>query len=166
MSHLMKFSAITSCDAAISAKNIYKGLVVGGTMSDLTPGESGVVGQHAYINDFAGRVNFNWNGGLSDMSGFPDFHEWVSTFEDVARRAVPRTENGFTVAVVDQGGDFDPTDDNIKWYNMTYFLGPDAQGEDDGKSLVIFKGAGTVGLRRTSSGRQFGPSVILSLIHI
>ena len=34
------------------------------------------------------------------------------------------------------------------------------QGEDNGKTLVVFQGTGTVTLTATSDGRQFGPSVL------
>ena len=39
-------------------------------------------------------------------------------------------------------------------------------GEDNGKTLVIFKGAGTICLTKTHQGRQFGPSVLAPFAHV
>lgn len=40
------------------------------------------------------------------------------------------------------------------------FRGNNWQGNDNGKTLLVFKDAGTVCLTKTSSGRQFGPTVL------
>jgi len=51
-------------------------------------------------------------------------------------------------------------------YSMDNFLNQDAQGYQNGKTLVIFKGRGDVTLSLTRSGRQFGPAVIAPLAKV
>ena len=43
---------------------------------------------------------------------------------------------------------------------MFHFLDQDAQGEDNGNTLVVFNTSDEICLTKTSSGRQFGPSVL------
>ena len=45
-------------------------------------------------------------------------------------------------------------------YDTADFRGNDGQGEDNGLTLAVFTGEGTVCLKKTNSGRQFGPSVL------
>ena len=56
---------------------------------------------------------------------------------------------GYKVVVLDYGGTFD-----------LYDFNNGGQGEDNGKTLIIFKTSQKVILTKTPDGRQFGPSVI------
>ena len=58
--------------------------------------------------------------------------------------------NGYKVVAMTKGGTFDTSD----------FRGSDGQGEDNGKTLVVFNTAEDVTLTKTNGGRQFGPSVL------
>ena len=51
------------------------------------------------------------------------------------------------------------------WYDL-YDFRPGGQGEDNGATLAVFTGAGTVGLRKTNDGRKFGPTVLAPLAHV
>jgi hypothetical protein len=90
----------------------------------------------------------NWNGGKetgTDLSSVIDF----SHFEWLAQNAEDSDINGYKVIVKTSGGTFDTSD----------FRGSDGQGEDNGRTVVIFNTADEVTLTKTNWGRQFGPSV-------
>jgi hypothetical protein len=144
------FSLITKDDAAVGAKSMYLGVAVGGTLSDTTPEDSATFDKtRSCVGSLDPNNRFNFNAGLSNncaLSSVVDFghYEWL------ARNAVSSSSaDGKKVIVVDSGGTFDMFDFNNG-----------GQGEDNGKTLVIFDTEDDIYLDATSDNRQFGPSVI------
>ena len=45
-------------------------------------------------------------------------------------------------------------------YNMYDFLGTDAQGTNNGKTLIVFTFSDNICITKTYDGRQFGPSIL------
>lgn len=79
-------------------------------------------------------------------------------FEQLARVIAPGAEaGGYRVFVEDQGGSYSDTDHCTSWWDGAQFS---EQSEDNGKTLVVFVGAGTIGITKDSRGRQFGPSIL------
>lgn len=72
-----------------------------------------------------------------------------SQFEWLAANLVSDTSGGYIVKVFNKGGTYSMDDCR---YN--------GQGEDNGKTLCVFNTNEDVVLTKTSSGRQFGPSVL------
>jgi len=153
------YSLITFGNAAIGAHDIYRPIIVGGTLSDGSPYESGNVGNQksgkSYVNAFAGNVaamfnNFP-NGGFSMISGISDPQTGViwGQYEWLAQNAVTSTSGAYKVVVVNYGGTFN-----------LYDFRSNGQGNDGGKTLVIFNTSSSIILDKTSDGRQFGASVI------
>jgi len=144
-----EFSLITKEDAEVAPKNIYKGLLVGGTLSDPYPSTSKVVGGKSYVNALQQPAGYNFNQGIETNVMIEDIIEYEK-FEYLARNAKEGSySQNYQVFVLDHGGSF-----------STYDFVPGGQGEDNGKTLVIFNTEETVTLTKTTDGRQFGPSVI------
>ena len=119
---------------------------MGGEYSN--PGPSQVVDGASVVGSKSGSTN--WNGGvttgtLADAS--IDFNDLIYLAQNADDYYDPST--GFKVVVLEVGGTFN-----------TYDFNPGGQGEDNGKTLVIFNTSDKVILDKTSDGRQFGPSVI------
>ena len=138
--------------ANIAAHNIYSGVAVGGTLTDLFPNNSIVVGsnnpQQSFAHSLSQTDRVEFKGGLTtgqDLGAAVDF----AHFEFIAKTAESYESNGFKVVVLTNGGTFN-----------TYDFRNGGQGEDNGKTLVIFNTSDDVTLTRTNDGRQFGPSVI------
>ena len=153
------YSLITNGNAAIGAHDIYRPIIVGGTLSDGSPYESGNIAQYfsgkSYIKSFSGNVaqmfnNFP-NGGYTIISSYNDAPSNVSWdhFKWLAQNAVNSNLGGYKVVVFTQGGTYN-----------TYSVNPSGQGEDNGKTLMIFNTSSDITLTKTSDGRQFGPSVL------
>ena len=142
------FALVTRGDADVGAHNIYRGVAIGGTLTDTTPSESGTVDQtKSYIN-VCNQCNFNFNGGVS-YGANTVADDMFARMSYLATHAEDYESNGFKVVVLNHGGIFN-----------TYNFRPGGQGEDNGKTLVIFNTSEDVILKRTDDGRQWGPSVI------
>lgn len=174
-----KFSLITKEDAKIAAKSIYSSIAIGGTLSRLIPSSSNpnanyniqvnsnsnmAMNSYAMATDSSiTSVNTDFNGNLvisNDPLGdagvnFSDFEELTNTA--VASNNV--ADGSGTIVVVEDQGDFNATKD-------LFDFRPGGQGEDNGNTIVFFKGTGTITLKRTSSGRPFGPSVVAPFAHV
>ena len=140
---------MTTGDATIGAHSMYKGLAIGGTLYDGTPNESGTVDStQSYVNALDQSANFNFNGGISKgSSSVAD--AMYDRFVYLAQNAKDSQSGNYKVVVQTMGGT----------YNM-YDFNPGGQGEDNGKTLVIFNTDEDITLTKTSDGRQFGPTVI------
>lgn len=127
---------------------MYKGVAIGGTLVDGSPNEHGTVGRTmSYIKNLDPNARFNFNGGVTlGRSADPAM---IQHFEYIATHAVSSTSGDFKVYVLTRGGT----------YNLYDFV-PGGQGEDNGKTLVIFNTPEGVTLTKTNDSRQFGPSVI------
>jgi hypothetical protein len=146
------YSVITLGNAASAAKNVYKNMFVGGNLSN--PGTSSIaVNGHVYHGDIIMPINTNFNGGktkLSLMSSPPlafAYYEWLAT-----HLVAGVYENGYQVVVA--------TQPKGSCYHMYDFLGTNAQGSNNGKTLIVFTFSDHICLTKTPDGRQFGPSVL------
>ena len=148
------YSVVTREGATITGHGIYKGLAVGGTLVDGTPSESGTVGGASWVHHLSSNSRFRFQSSV--VWGQPQPFGWAA-FEYLATSALSGSSaGGYRVIVEDQGGTYDATDGCTAWYSAPAGTG----GEDNGRTLLIFRGAGTIGLKATRDGRQFGPSVL------
>ena len=74
----------------------------------------------------------------------------------------------YLIKKVDQGGQYDQ---GVSGCHMTIDMAQvrvenPLHAEDDGKTLLVLTGEGTVCLTNTNEGRQFGPSVLAPFAHI
>lgn len=150
----INYSVIIKEDTDNAAKNVYKNMYVGGTLSN--PSQSTVtVGGHVYYGSITEPINMNFNGGkskLSDLSESPldfEYYEWLATHITAGSYS-----DGYDVIIETQ-----PKTDG-SCYTMHDFLGSSAQGANNGKTLVVFTFDSDICLTKTSDGRQFGPSVL------
>ena len=126
---------------------------------------------HSYVNDFQGRGGFSYGPGVTMGQGVYPFN-WAE-FAQLADSAPVGTYEytpHFKVCVFDQGGTYDTTmsttsshvnyDKNrcCNWKN-------NCQPDDHGKTLVIFKGAGTVRIDGVG-GQSWGPTILAPYAHI
>lgn len=153
-----QFSLIIAGDATSQAHLIYKAVDVGGTFSNGGGTSSIVVSSNfgpytSYAGAVEGSQYFNFKGGVETGPSMSFGH-----FEELARNIRPGSyPGGFKVFVVTSGSTGEGANG---CYEMSQFLGPDAQGEDNGKTLIVFDTEDDICLTKTSSGRQFGPSVL------
>lgn len=145
-------------DATLSAHSFYTGIAVGGHLTDGSPRADATVGGHSWVGSHDSGLRVNWNRGVSYVGsneGYP-FADW-SAFENLARSLVAgRFARGYRIHVVDQGGGADGSHFDLRDF-VTHNA---AQGENNGKDLVVFTGSAPVHLRGSADGRQFGPSVL------
>ena len=153
------FSLITKGDATVSSHSHYGGLAIGGTLTDGTSTQDGTVGGDSWANVVA-----SWTGTAAFTTGAGIPFDW-SQFEELAASATNSEAGGFKVVVVDDAGVYDPNGGTGTAYT-TYDFRSGGQGEDNGKTIVVFSGAGTIVLTKTSDGRQFGPSVLAPFAHV
>jgi len=161
------YAVITKGDFDLWAHNVYSAIAVGGILAEGTPHMAAVVDgtTPSLVSILApGTEQVHFHAGVH--VGAAAFAEKVrfSELEDLARRAVNHIQtDGFAAVVVDQG-------DTAGWYNSYHFIHPapgqTVQGEDNGHTIVIFQGTGTIKLVATSDGRQFGPSVLAPFAHV
>ena len=154
------YSVIARDGATLGSHSHYRGLGIGGLLVDGTPQESGTVGGLSYVQRLSYNSRMHFSAGV--RWGEPAPFDW-NHFESLAINAFPRSSGNYRVVVEDQGGVYDPSDAKCTgWYSAPSGSG----GEDNGRTLIIFRGAGTIGLTRTSDGRQHGPSVLAPFAHV
>ncbi|KAL7552796.1 hypothetical protein ACHAWF_016052, partial [Thalassiosira exigua] len=148
----MGYSVIIEENTNSAAKNVYKKMFVGGNLRN--PSQSSItVGGHVYYGSMTLPINTNFNGGktqLSDAGAPPldfEYYKWLAMHIKAGSYG-----NGYEVIV--------ETQPKGSCYDMYDFLGPAAQGSNNGKTLVVFNFSDNVCLTKTSDGRQFGPSVL------
>ena len=146
------YSLITKGDATTAAKNVYTKMYVGGTLSNPSSSTVAVNGQVHY-GKMQSPIRMNFNGGktqLGPLDTHPvdfEYYEWLAT------HILPgQYDNGRKVIVVDEP--------KGSCYNMYDFLGSGAQGENNGRTLIVFTFSNDICLTKTHDGRQFGPSVL------
>ena len=61
----------TKEDCQLSSHSHYRGLAIGGTLTDSSPQESGTVGGESWVRALSGTALFNWNGGVNYRQGIP-----------------------------------------------------------------------------------------------
>merc|ERR1712224_959129 len=164
----LDFSLVVEGTARVGSHSHYKGLAIGKLLVDASPNEDATIDRtKSYVKRFArsrGKPRWNFNGGLfkgADLpfswAAFERFAEclgrqaqWLSTGPGLQRI---RHSQGYQIIVLDQGA-------SARTYSMDKEIGlsPGSQGEDNGKTLVVFTGTGTVTLTKNRYGRQFGPT--------
>ena len=156
------YSIIAKEDAVIAASAVSGGLAVGGTLADGSPQDAASVDRPSYVQRSVDSTpRFRWNGGIIAGRGIP--FQWRD-FEALANRLETasfdyRAFYGalYRVDVVDQGGTYSSTDSAC----VDRRTPPEgAGGEDNGRTLLVFTGEGTICLTSDDLGRQFGPSVL------
>jgi len=152
------YSLIVRQDAVVGSHAHYLGFAIGGTLFDGTPTEHATVGAKSFIERVASVRGFTYADGVTVGRGFP--LDWAA-YETIALRLVESQG----VHIIDQKGSFSDSDNPSYYYDM-YDLFPDggdnptAQGYNNGKTLVVFQGAGTIGLKGTHDNRQFGACIL------
>lgn len=152
-SYLADFALITEGDASLGPKNIYKGIAIGGTLTDVDPNLNNAVSTNfgntqSYIFN-NGTLNFSFNGqGATYGATLADAGINFEALRCLARKATSSESGQFKVVVMETGGSFD-----------TFDFRNGGQGEDNGNTLVIFNTDQDVTLQSVA-GRQFGPSVL------
>ena len=162
-SNVLAASVVIRDNAVLSAHSFYKGVYVGGILTDGTPQESATVGAASFVQSFASTgssSSFGWQGITLGQGFGPQCSvnvDWPA-FETLAETILPGAyAGGFQVYVTNQGGRYDAQDTQCANRYTTF---ANAQGEDNGKTLFVFTGGGTVCLDKNNYGRQFGPSVL------
>lgn len=153
----------------MAAHNVYKPIAVGGVFTDATPSSSAVVGGHSLVGSITESHRVHWTNGVTVGGLFPfDF----SIFVEMLNLFETKTyANGYSVVVFDQGA-APFTVDTAKVLGAEPAKRGVPQGEDNGKTLVVFQGTGPVTLVGTGnthnsvSGRQFGPTVLAPSAHV
>lgn len=151
-----QFSLITKGDAEVAAHGIYKGMAIGGELYDPYPTNSKTVDGTAYVGSLSQQSGYNFNKGIEKDVNLTDVIDFAY-FEFLAQNAQNWYDDDYKVVVLNEGGTYN-----------TYDFRNGGQGEDNGKTLVIFNTDENVKLTQTYDGRQFGPSVIapFSTVHL
>jgi hypothetical protein len=144
----LDFSIITWGDCTIAGHSMYKGVGIGGAFYDGSPDEYGTIDHTmSYIRYLNPNNKFHFNGGLTVGETVPQ--SMYDQLNYVANNAVSaKYHDGYEVFVLTRGGTYD-------LYDFIY----EGQGENNGKTLVIFRTHEDV-ILTSANGRQFGPSVL------
>jgi hypothetical protein len=164
-----KFSLVTSGNAHVNAKEIYRALAVGGTLTNNSTStqQSSTATRDSpyptsYIGNLATPLKFSFHGPLltpESIYNGVDFNR----YKELARRAissppVPLNQIAKRVFVVERT--MTPPS-GLPCWSTADFLGPNAQDSDSRNTLVIFRERGSeICLGLTPLGRKFGPTVI------
>lgn len=193
-----RFSAITLNDASIGVHNFDGGIAIGGALTEPpnpNPNPAPVDGP-SWAFSFGtntSSTSYHFNSGLimGDWTGMPtatlslNFSAFEALVDGLSTGVLRSTNaSGFSVHVVDQGGTYSANGLGPTTFHQEIFLGSSAQAYNEGRTLVVFKGAGTVVLTSTPgstqlpfgvptpgqqghfTGSQFGPSVLAPYAHV
>jgi len=189
-----RFSCVTSGDISCGAHNLGGGVACGGELrvpvNNQLPHPAPIQQAPSWVNAFGpdtSTSSFHFSGnGPNDFAdlGF-DFSQWQSFVNALSVGDIGGTDqSGYSIHVIDQGGAYSSSGENPTVYNQFDFLDQGTQAYDRGKTLVVFKGAGTVQLTCTPGstqepfgstspgaqgnfvGTQFGPSVLAPFAHV
>jgi hypothetical protein len=146
---------ITKGFAKIGAHDVYTPIVVGGELSDGSANENTAIASHkagtSYAHSIKAGGRWVFKGGKkkgSDGFKLSDMFKW-SDFEWLAKNLKDYNSGGYKIKVFNKGGQY-----------TTYDIRPGGQGEDNGKSMMVFTTSETITLKKTNDGRQFGPTVL------
>ena len=163
------YSLITKKDATLSSHSHYKGLAIGGTLYDSSPLQFGTAGSKSFVTDIGSAgPYFNWADGIT--TGQPLPFMW-GAFQNLANVLIPSDQ----IIVIDQGGAYTGAWPPVATYSMDTFCmttstnspANTCQSSSTGyNKLVVFKGAGTVGLGGTVTNIPFQPTVLAPWAHV
>mgnify|MGYP006134221387 CR=1 FL=1 len=180
-SNVHGYALIVKYGAKIEIEESNMGVAVGGQMysekDKLTIGsdKSAATSFVDSTEDYDSPAGWRWMSGICKSTGIP--FNWTH-FETMASNAVPSGDcNGRRVLVVDQGGEYDTTGADANEYSVDDFKCEDGSlplTDEGSKTLVIFKGAGSVTLTRGDSDAagcddlcaEFGPTVLAPFAHV
>jgi len=148
------YSLITRENAQIASHNLYRGVAVGGHLSDMTPFESTAIGGASFANSIAFPNLFNFANGVTRGQGMP--FDW-NHFEYLATTLSPQTQrtgfDGTEVHVVCSGGTYD--------FGQFCYQCPDGHDSPGGRNiLVVFTTSEQVRIAGTADGRQWFGSIL------
>ena len=151
--YFTEYSVITKENYYSGAKNVYTKIAAGTNVVNPANHHVTVDGRVYYGGFYSGKFNFNQ--GIELINDLSDIGIDFARFEWLAQNLRDYDKNGYKVFVKTSGS---PPGGGC--WNMFHFLDQDAQGEDNGNTLVVFNTSDEICLTKTSSGRQFGPSVL------
>ena len=156
--YLSKFALITQGDAILAPKTIYKGIAIGGTLDRVDTSYNIVVSSNygdtkSYVyKEAKTQLNINYNGqGVQRGTTLSQAGIDFEALKCLAGKLKPMgngDQNQYNIFVMTRGGTFNLFD-----------FHKEGQGENNGKTLVVFNTSEDVTLTN-ASGRQFGPSVL------
>ena len=152
------FSIITKENIYSAAHNVYTDIAAGTNIANPHPTSSVVINGVAYYVDPTPSTSGPWhaNGGKIPINALSDIGINFAHFEWLAQNLKDSTDvDGKKVIVLTSA-----TPPGGGCWNLFHFRDQDAQGEDNGITLVVFNTPDEICLTGTSSGRQFGPSVL------
>ena len=196
-----RFAAIVRDDASIGAHNLGGGIVVGGMLtnpaSNPQQNPAPINAAPSWVHSFGQGTtssSYHWHGdGLTvgEWSGLPtsSLNLDFTAFETFASAMMVGSIGGTSqtapsIHVIDQGGTYSATGASPTTYHQFDILDVFTQAYDLGRTLVVFKGAGTVRLTSTPgssqqpwgtptadqqgqfTGFQWGPSIIAPFAHV
>ena len=157
-----RFAAIVRDDASIGAHNLGGGVAVGGVLTN--PATNPQLNP-APINNFPSWVNafgpgtsansYHFNSGITvgQWTGAPtgSLNLDFTAFETFASGTLVGStggtaQAGYSIHVIDQGGTYSASGASPTTYHQWNILDTYTQAYDQGRTLVVFKGAGTVRL--------------------
>jgi hypothetical protein len=127
-------------------------MYVGGKYSN--PGTASIaINGPVYYGNTEEPSYTNFNGGKTELSTMKTppvdfgYYEWLATHV-----VSGIYNNGYQIIVISKP--------KGSCYDMYDFLGTDAQGENNGKTLIVFTFSDNICITKTYDGRQFGPSIL------
>jgi len=148
-------------------------MAIGGVLTDGTPGEAGGVSGMSFVNQLSTSSTFRFDHVTLGQDLPVNFADYVYLAGVANERVFNLNHNGGQtqefangVWVVDQGGCYSEGREAVRYWDM-YDFAPGAQAsQNHGRRLVVFLGAGTVGIKGTEDNRQFGLSILAPLAHV
>lgn len=149
------YSVITKQSASIGAKEVYGALHIGVDLGTSEANTQKQIASHnqkkTYVGGTISGKNWQFKGGETNTASFS-----FANFESLATN-VNSKSGQYKVYIVNQGGSYSWTDACHKTVSTNDYANTE---EDNGKTLVVFKDAGTICLGKSSYGRKFGPTVL------
>ena len=153
------YAVIVKENALLTGREFY-GLAVGGTLFNGNFLQAGFaqVQRPAIFGSLDSGRPWSFNQGRTSTADSP-FPFDFTDFERIASDVQAMEDRGYKVVIFDQGGTYNANDNSCDaGQHYSGLTGADPQ--DDGKTLFVFRGSGTICLVRTADGREFGPSVL------
>ena len=154
------FGLIVKGDASVASHSHYRAMAIGGTLTDLTPLASGIVGGSSWINQLASPHRFSFTGGLELGQPLPISFGQLEYLATVLR---PTTDG----SLLHPSGNDGAVEVHVVCSGGTYSFGdfchncPNGHDSPSGRNfLIVFNTAEQVRLVGTNDGRQFFGSIL------
>jgi len=158
---LCEFGLITQGNAQVASHNHYRGMAIGGVLTDLTPAETGVVGGTSHVQSLPGPHLFQFVSGIVTGQGIPfdwQYFEFLATTlaasgQDPTSLLLTSFGSEAQVHIVCNGGEFD--------FGNFCAECPNGHDSPGGRNfLIVFNTMETVTIKPTSDGRQWFGSIL------